>query len=167
MTNGPLVTGPPLLHALMFATARLEQPTTAELAPTRVMDEEEEEGRVFDSHQDEADNDNNQDDTNDQCQECPKRMVFKEVMRGIQKADPLWFVALTSGPQFLVQQRSPQKVNVLTGHRKAAAESIRIEKSGGYVFQNQTAPSSFSSGGTRFVKPQNFEREGFHDLGWP
>ncbi|XP_077522003.1 importin-7-like [Amblyomma americanum] len=101
--------------------------------------------------------------------ECPvdKYQVFKEVMRGIQKADPLWFVALTSGPQFLVQQRSPQKVNVLTGHRKAAAESIRIEKSGGYVFQNQTAPSSFSSGGTRFVKPQNFEREGFHDLGWP
>ncbi|KAK8777722.1 hypothetical protein V5799_020937 [Amblyomma americanum] len=89
-------------------------------------------------------------------QECPVDQVSKEVTRGTQNADLLWFGALTSGSQFSVQQRSPQEVNVLTGQRKLAAESNRI-KCGGYVFQNQTAPSSFSSGGTQFVKPQDFD----------
>ncbi|KAK8766520.1 hypothetical protein V5799_006699 [Amblyomma americanum] len=80
----------------------------------------------------------------------------KEVMRGIQNTDPMWFGALTSGPQSVEQKRSPQEVNVLTDQRKAATESRRIEKSGGYVFQNQAGPPPFRSGGTPFRQQLNF-----------
>ncbi|XP_077492042.1 importin-7-like [Amblyomma americanum] len=76
--------------------------------------------------------------------------VPKEIMRGIQNTDPMWFGALTSGPQSVEQSRSTQEANVQAGQRKAAAESNRMEKSGGYVFQKQTVPPSFSSGGTPF-----------------
>ncbi|KAK8764340.1 hypothetical protein V5799_033048 [Amblyomma americanum] len=84
--------------------------------------------------------------------QCPvhEYPVSKEVMRAIQNMDPLWFGALKSGPQFVEQKRSPQEICVLTDQTKAAAESNRIEKSGGYVFQNQTLPPAFSSGGTPF-----------------
>ncbi|XP_077501841.1 importin-7-like [Amblyomma americanum] len=85
-------------------------------------------------------------------EQCPvdEYPVAKEVMRAIQNTDPMCFGALTSGPQFVEQKRSPQKICVLTDQTKAAAESNRIEKSGGYVFQNQTLPPPFSSGGTPF-----------------
>ncbi|KAK8784228.1 hypothetical protein V5799_009407 [Amblyomma americanum] len=87
-------------------------------------------------------------------EECPvDEYPVSKVMRGIQNTDPMWFGALTSGPQSVEQKRSPQEVNVLTDQRKAAAESKRIEKSGGYVFQNQTVPPPFSSGGTAFCGP--------------
>ncbi|KAK8761737.1 hypothetical protein V5799_026997 [Amblyomma americanum] len=70
-------------------------------------------------------------------EQCPvdEYPVSKEVMRGIQNTDPMWFGALTSGPPSVEQKRSPQEVCVLVGQRKAAAESRRIEESGGYVFQ--------------------------------
>ncbi|KAK8769712.1 hypothetical protein V5799_013823 [Amblyomma americanum] len=81
-------------------------------------------------------------------EDCPvdEYQVFKEVMHGIQNTDPMWFGVLTSGlsPE---QQKLLQEVYVLADQRKAAAESRRIEKSGGYVFQNQTVPSSFNFGG--------------------
>ncbi|XP_077522112.1 importin-7-like [Amblyomma americanum] len=80
----------------------------------------------------------------------------KEVMGGIQNTDPMWFGALTSGTQSVEQKRSPQEVNVLTDQRKAATESRRIEKSGGYVFQNQAGPPPFRSGGTPFRQQLNF-----------
>ncbi|KAK8763644.1 hypothetical protein V5799_033746 [Amblyomma americanum] len=79
--------------------------------------------------------------------ECP---VSKEVMRAIQNTDPMCFSALTSGPQFVEQKRSPQEICVLTDQTKAATKSNRIEKRGGYVFQNQTLPPPFRSGGTPF-----------------
>lgn len=67
-------------------------------------------------------------------------------MQGLQSADPMWFNALTSGLS-ADQQKSLQEVYLLADQRKAAAESRRIEKSGGYVFQNQTVPTSFNFGG--------------------
>ncbi|KAK8761740.1 hypothetical protein V5799_026995 [Amblyomma americanum] len=79
-------------------------------------------------------------------------------MRAIQNTDPMCFSALTSGPQFVEQKRSPQKICVLAGQRKAAVESNRIEKSGGYVFRNQTVPPPIPSGGTTFRQPLNFYR---------
>ncbi|XP_077515688.1 importin-7-like [Amblyomma americanum] len=57
-------------------------------------------------------------------EECPvdEYLVSKEVMRGIQNTDPMWFGALTSGPQSVKQKRSPLEANVLAGQRNAAAE---------------------------------------------
>ncbi|XP_075546837.1 importin-7 msk [Dermacentor variabilis] len=80
--------------------------------------------------------------------DCPidEYQVFKEVMQGIQSADPMWFGVLTTGLS-ADQQKSLQEVYLLADQRKAAAESRRIEKSGGYVFQNQTVPTSFNFGG--------------------
>ncbi|KAK8763645.1 hypothetical protein V5799_033747 [Amblyomma americanum] len=87
--------------------------------------------------------------------ECP---VSKEVMGAIQNTDPMSFSALTSGPQFVEQKRSPQEICVLAGQRKAAVEPRRIEESGGYVFQNQTVPPPFPSSGRTFLQPLNFFR---------
>ncbi|KAK8761736.1 hypothetical protein V5799_026996 [Amblyomma americanum] len=88
--------------------------------------------------------------------QCPvdEYPVFKEVMRGIQNTDPMWFGALTSGPPS-IEKRSPQEGCVLVGQRKAAAESRRIEESGGYVFQYQTVAPPFTSGGTPFCGPHD------------
>ncbi|GIY97838.1 importin-7 [Caerostris extrusa] len=61
--------------------------------------------------------------------------------------DPNWYNILTSHLT-AEQQRSFEDVFVLADQRKAAAVSKRIEKSGGYVFQNQTVPTSFNFGGT-------------------
>uniref|UniRef100_A0A4D5RV83 Importin-7 n=3 Tax=Ixodes TaxID=6944 RepID=A0A4D5RV83_IXOSC len=81
-------------------------------------------------------------------EDCPvdEYMVFKEVMQAIQSTDPMWFNALTSGLSG-EQQKALQEVYLLADQRRAAAESRRIEKSGGYVFQNQTVPTSFNFGG--------------------
>ncbi|CAN7998754.1 unnamed protein product [Ixodes hexagonus] len=81
-------------------------------------------------------------------EDCPvdEYQVFKEVMQAIQSTDPMWFNALTSGLSS-EQQKSLQEVYLLADQRRAAAESRRIEKSGGYVFQNQTVPTSFNFGG--------------------
>ncbi|GIY51835.1 hypothetical protein CDAR_477292 [Caerostris darwini] len=74
-------------------------------------------------------------------------IIFKEVMNGIKTTDPNWYNILTSHLT-AEQQRSFEDVFVLADQRKAAAVSKRIEKSGGYVFQNQTVPTSFNFGGT-------------------
>ncbi|XP_077522167.1 importin-7-like [Amblyomma americanum] len=93
-------------------------------------------------------------------EQCPvhEYPVSKTVMRAIQNTDPMWFGALTLGPKSVEQKRSPKEVCVLTDQTKSAAESNRIEKSGGYVFQNQTVPPPFPSGGTTFRQPLNFYR---------
>lgn len=82
-------------------------------------------------------------------EDCPvdEYQVFKDVMQAIQGADPMWYNALTSSLSG-EQQKSMQEVYILADQRRAAAESRRIEKSGGYVFQNQTVPTSFNFGGT-------------------
>ncbi|XP_055947486.1 importin-7-like [Argiope bruennichi] len=74
-------------------------------------------------------------------------VIFKEVMNGLKTVDPNWYNILTSHLT-TEQQRAFEEVLVLADQRKAAAESKRIEKSGGYVFQNQTVPTSFNFGGT-------------------
>ncbi|XP_069686580.1 importin-7 isoform X4 [Periplaneta americana] len=74
-------------------------------------------------------------------------IVFKEVLQTIQASDPAWYQALT-GNLTTEQQKALQEVMVLADQRKAAAESKRIEQSGGYVFNQQTVPASFNFGGT-------------------
>ncbi|KFM76182.1 Importin-7, partial [Stegodyphus mimosarum] len=74
-------------------------------------------------------------------------VIFKEVMNNLKANDPNWYNILTSHLT-TEQQRSFEEVCILADQRKAAAESRRIEKSGGYVFQNQTVPTSFNFGGT-------------------
>lgn len=73
--------------------------------------------------------------------------IFKEVLQRIETTDQIWYSSLTSHLT-AEQRRHIQEVFVLADQRKAAAESRRIEKSGGYVFQNQTVPTSFNFGGT-------------------
>lgn len=81
--------------------------------------------------------------------DCPidEYIIFKEVLHNLQSADPTWYSMLTTHltPD---QQKSLGDIFVLADQRKAAAESKRIEQSGGYVFQNQTVPTSFNFGGT-------------------
>ncbi|XP_063236920.1 importin-7 [Bacillus rossius redtenbacheri] len=80
---------------------------------------------------------------------CPvdEYVVFKEVLHDVQRNDPTWYHALV-GALTPEQQKSLQDVFVLADQRKAAAESKRIEQSGGYVFNQQTVPTSFNFGGT-------------------
>jgi len=74
-------------------------------------------------------------------------VVFKEVLQHIQANDPEWYQVLTANLTS-EQQKALQEVMVLADQRKAAAESKRIEQSGGYVFSQQTVPTSFNFGGT-------------------
>ncbi|XP_034232484.1 importin-7 isoform X4 [Thrips palmi] len=80
---------------------------------------------------------------------CPidEYIVFKDIMLNLQVADPAWYQALT-GQLTEEQQKGLQEVFLLAEQRKAAAESKRIEQSGGYVFNQQTVPSSFNFGGS-------------------
>lgn len=80
---------------------------------------------------------------------CPidEYIVFKDIMQNLQIADPAWYQALT-GQLTEEQQKGLQEVFLLADQRKAAAESKRIEQSGGYVFDQQTVPSSFNFGGS-------------------
>ncbi|XP_067012437.2 importin-7 [Anabrus simplex] len=79
--------------------------------------------------------------------EIDEYVVFKEVLQNIQAGDPGWYQVLT-GHLTTEQQKALQEVMVLADQRKAAAESKRIEQSGGYVFNQQTVPTSFNFGGT-------------------
>ncbi|XP_049829348.1 importin-7 isoform X1 [Schistocerca gregaria] len=74
-------------------------------------------------------------------------IVFKEVMQNIQASDPTWYQILTTDLT-TEQQKALQEIMVLADQRKAAAESKRIEQSGGYVFNQQTVPTSFNFGGS-------------------
>jgi len=81
--------------------------------------------------------------------DCPvdEYIIFKEIMQHIQVNDPAWHAMLTAHltPE---QQKNVQEIFTLADQRKAAAESKEIEKSGGYVFQNQAVPTSFNFGGS-------------------
>ncbi|KAJ9577133.1 hypothetical protein L9F63_006305, partial [Diploptera punctata] len=75
-------------------------------------------------------------------------IVSKKFCRSyIQASDPGWYQILTANLT-TEQQKALQEVMVLADQRKAAAESKRIEQSGGYVFNQQTVPTSFNFGGT-------------------
>ncbi|XP_067127440.1 importin-7 isoform X2 [Centruroides vittatus] len=73
-------------------------------------------------------------------------IIFKDLLQSLQAAEPNWYNALTSHLN-TDQQKALQEVFLLADQRKAAAESRRIQKSGGYVFKTQTVPTSFNFGG--------------------
>ncbi|XP_015795656.1 importin-7 [Tetranychus urticae] len=77
-------------------------------------------------------------------------VIFREVLEMLQKKDPNWYNVLMS-PLKQEQQEALQSVFILASQRKAAAESRKIEKLGGYMFHTQTVPSSFNFGGTPIV----------------
>jgi hypothetical protein len=81
--------------------------------------------------------------------DCPvdEYNIFKEVMQNIQNADPGWYNVLTSHLT-LEQQKSLREVITLADQRRAAAESKRIEQSGGYQFDVKTVPTTFNFGGS-------------------
>jgi hypothetical protein len=60
--------------------------------------------------------------------------------------DMNWYTALTSGLEKR-QLNTVHEMAVLADQRKAAAESKKIEQSGGYKFTQQTVPTSFNFGG--------------------
>ncbi|XP_054164898.1 importin-7-like isoform X2 [Oppia nitens] len=74
-------------------------------------------------------------------------IIFKELLESIQQKDPNWYSILMS-PLNGNQQKSIQEIYTLALQRKAAAESRKIEKSGGYMFANANVPTSFNFGGT-------------------
>ncbi|RWS31257.1 Importin-7-like protein [Leptotrombidium deliense] len=74
-------------------------------------------------------------------------VAFKEVLESLQANDANWYNALIS-PLSSQQQKGMQNVFMLAVQRKAAAESRKIEKSGGYVFTQQQVPMSFNFGGS-------------------
>ncbi|RWS17641.1 Importin-7-like protein [Dinothrombium tinctorium] len=74
-------------------------------------------------------------------------VAFKEVLESLQANDANWYNVLTSQLSSQ-QQKALQNVFVLAMQRKAAAESRKIEKSGGYVFTQQQVPMSFNFGGS-------------------
>ncbi|XP_059474661.1 importin-7 isoform X2 [Neocloeon triangulifer] len=73
-------------------------------------------------------------------------IIFKEVLAGLQERDPAWYQHLT-GQLTMEQQKKIQDVFTLADQRRAAAESKRIEESGGYIFSQQTVPTKFNFGG--------------------
>ncbi|KAK6629508.1 hypothetical protein RUM43_003325 [Polyplax serrata] len=82
----------------------------------------------------------------DNC-EIDEYVVFKEVFQNLQMSDPVWYQVLTENLS-KPQQTALQEILVLADQRKAAAESKKIEQSGGYAFQTHTVPTSFNFGGT-------------------
>ncbi|KAI5735040.1 hypothetical protein M8J77_013390 [Diaphorina citri] len=73
--------------------------------------------------------------------------VFKQVLYNLQSSDPQWYELLVRNltPE---QEKSLFDIVLLADQRKAAAESKRIEQSGGYTFvPTQEVPTSFNFGG--------------------
>lgn len=115
--------------------------TSATIEDDDASDEEEEDGAEETALEDYVTPLDEEDSTVDEY------VVFKEVMHNIKNTDPNLYNILTSHLS-AEQQKSFEEVLVLADQRKAAAESKRIERSGGYVFQTQTVPTSFNFGGT-------------------
>ncbi|CAH0547642.1 unnamed protein product [Brassicogethes aeneus] len=77
--------------------------------------------------------------------EVDEYLAFKQVMSGIQTAEPEWYNALTS--RLTEEQvKSLGEIVVLADQRAAAKESKRIQQQGGYMFTVQPVPSSFRFG---------------------
>ncbi|GAB1598816.1 importin-7-like isoform X2 [Argonauta hians] len=72
-------------------------------------------------------------------------IVFKDILGSLQTSDPTWYSALTSALHDY-QAKELEEVFRLSEQRRAAAESKRIEQSGGYVFANINVPASFNFG---------------------
>jgi len=80
----------------------------------------------------------------DDC-DVDEYLIFKDVITALRTSDVDWYNALTSGLN-VNQQQSLDEVFRLADQRKAAAESKRIQSSGGYQFQNQQVPHTFNFG---------------------
>lgn len=78
--------------------------------------------------------------------EIDEYILFKNVLLALQSGDPNFYNLLTSHLN-AEQQKQLQEIIVLADQRKSAAESKRIEQAGGYVFAQQTVPTSFNFGG--------------------
>uniref|UniRef100_H2ZR07 Importin N-terminal domain-containing protein n=1 Tax=Ciona savignyi TaxID=51511 RepID=H2ZR07_CIOSA len=74
--------------------------------------------------------------------------VFKLAMKALLARDPQWYNVLMTGLSD-EQRKSLEEIYVLADQRHAAAESKKIEKTGGYRFENASVPSSFSFATTR------------------
>ncbi|CAM9462061.1 importin-7-like [Lampetra fluviatilis] len=78
--------------------------------------------------------------------EVDEYQVFKVTLQSIESQDPAWYQALTTG---LTDEQRKAILDVLTtaNQRQAAAESKKIEKAGGYKFDNLNVPTTFNFGG--------------------
>lgn len=110
--------------------------------------------------QDEEDDDDDSDDEMDETalesfttpldrEECEvdEYCVFKDVMQTLEANAPGWYQALTTGLSG-EQQKVMQEVATLADQRRAAAQSKKIQQSGGYNFQQTAVPTSFNFGGS-------------------
>lgn len=79
--------------------------------------------------------------------EVDEYCVFKDVMQNLEANAPVWYQALTSSLSN-EQQKVMQEVATLADQRRAAAQSKKIQQSGGYNFQQTAVPSSFNFGGS-------------------
>ncbi|XP_078483140.1 importin-7 isoform X1 [Ciona intestinalis] len=70
-------------------------------------------------------------------------VAFKQVHISLLERDPEWYHSLMNGLSE-EQKKSLTDIYVLADQRRAAAESKKIEKTGGYRFDNTNVPSSFS-----------------------
>ncbi|XP_052799947.1 importin-7-like isoform X2 [Mya arenaria] len=72
-------------------------------------------------------------------------IIFKQILQGLQSVDPGWYALVTST---LTPEQTKQLEDVfkLAEQRKAAAESKKIEESGGYSFSDPTVPQTFNFG---------------------
>lgn len=82
----------------------------------------------------------------DNC-EIDEYFVFEEVMKRLQSTEPEWYQALT-GNLTEPQKKALMEISLLAFQRKAARESKRIEQQGGYLFTQQTVPTTFNFGGS-------------------
>lgn len=74
-------------------------------------------------------------------------VVFQDVLRNIERWDPGWYRALTSQLNLEDKRFLTDVVLLLADQRRAALESKRIERSGGYAFTSQAVPTTFKFGG--------------------
>ncbi|CAK8692133.1 unnamed protein product [Clavelina lepadiformis] len=72
-------------------------------------------------------------------------VAFKNVFSSLESRDPIWYNQLMSGLSE-EQRKALQEIYVLADQRQAAAESKKIEKTGGYQFNSTNVPASFNFG---------------------
>ncbi|KAF7268557.1 importin-7 msk [Rhynchophorus ferrugineus] len=77
--------------------------------------------------------------------EVDEYLAFKQVMTNIQGQNPEWYGALTSNLNEK-QLKVLNEVVVLAEQRAAARESKKIGQQGGYMFTQQSVPTSFKFG---------------------
>lgn len=77
--------------------------------------------------------------------EIDEFMTFKETMARLEKEGTDWYNQLTYGLTE-EQKKSLMEISALADQRKAFRESKKIEQQGGYIFTQQTVPTTFKFG---------------------